>query len=78
MPDQTSLSDHKGRTVKDVFFHEDPKINSVLRKIYNQDENFDTKEFLDGSKKAFEFIIKITQEEEPRAIKKSSFKINTQ
>ena len=68
-PDQTSLSDHKERTVKDVFFHEDPKINSVLRKIYNQDENFDTKEFLDGSKKAFEFIIKNYSEESLEPLK---------
>ena len=68
-PDQTSLSDQKENTVRDVFFHEDPKINSALRKIYNQDENFDTKEFLDGSKKAFEFIIKNYSEENLEPLK---------
>ena len=68
-PDQTSLSDHKERTVKDVFFHNDPKINSDLREIYNQDENFDSKEFLDGSKKAFEYIIKNYSEENLEPLK---------
>ena len=60
----------KKKTVKDVFFHNDPKINSDLREIYNQDENFDSKEFLDGSKKAFEFIIKNYSEENLEPLKK--------
>ena len=67
-PDQISKSNQK-KTVKDVFFHEDPKINSDLRKIYNQDESFDTKEFLDGSKKAFEYIIKNYSEENLEPLK---------
>ena len=69
-PDQISKSNQKQKTVKDVFFHNDPKINSDLREIYNQDENFDSKEFLDGSKKAFEFIIKNYSEEKLEPLKK--------
>ena len=68
-PDQISKSNQKQKTVKDVFFHNDPKINSDLRKIYNQDENFDSKEFLDGSKKAFEYIIKNYSEEKLEPLK---------
>ena len=68
-PDQTSVSDQKQKTVNDVFFHEDPEINSSLRKIYNQDENFSSKEFLDGSKKAFEYIIKNYSEENLNPLK---------
>ena len=68
-PDQISKSNQSQKTVKDVFFHNDPKINSDLREIYNQDENFDSKEFLDGSKKAFEFIIKKYSEEELEPLK---------
>ena len=77
-PDQISVSDQKQKTVNDVFFHEDPEINSSLRKIYNQDENFESKEFLDGSKKAFEYIIKNYSEENLEPLKKSSLKINIQ
>ena len=55
-PDQISKSNQKQKTVKDVFFHNDPKINSDLREIYNQDENFDSKEFLDGSKKLLNLL----------------------
>ena len=62
-PDQTSVSEKKQATVKDVFFHSDPKINSILRKIYNEDQNFEPKDFLSGSKKAFEYIIKNYSEE---------------
>ena len=62
-PDQISKPHQDQKTVKDVFFHNDPKINADLRKIYNQDENFASKDFLDGSKKAFEFIIKNYSEE---------------
>ena len=69
-PDQISKSNQKQKTVKDVFFHNDPKINSDLREIYNQDENFDSKEFLDGSKKAFEFIIKNYSEEKLEPLKR--------
>jgi len=69
-PDQISKSNQNQKTVKDVFFHNDPKINSDLREIYNQDENFDSKEFLDGSKKAFEFIIKNYSEEKLEPLKK--------
>ena len=74
-PDQISKSNQNQKTVNDVFFHNDPKINSDLREIYNQDENFDSKEFLDGSKKAFEFIIKNYSEEKLEPLKKllSSF-----
>ena len=68
-PDQISKTNQSQKTVKDVFFHNDPKINSNLREIYNQDENFDSKEFLDGSKKAFEFIIKKYSEEELEPLK---------
>ena len=63
------MSDQKQKTVNDVFFHEDPEINSSLRKIYNQDENFSSKEFLDGSKKAFEYIIKNYSEENLNPLK---------
>ena len=69
-PDQISKSNQNQKTVNDVFFHNDPKINSDLREIYNQDENFDSKEFLDGSKKAFEFIIKNYSEEKLEPLKK--------
>ena len=69
-PDQISKSNQNQKIVNDVFFHNDPKINSDLRKIYNQDENFDSKEFLDGSKKAFEFIIKNYSEEKLEPLKK--------
>ena len=55
--------------IKDVFFHEDPNINSELRKIYNQDESFDPNHFLDGSKKAFEYIIKNYSEENLEPLK---------
>ena len=68
-PDQISKPNQDQKTVKDVFFHNDPKINSDLRKIYNQDENFDSKEFLDGSKKAFEYIIKNYSEEKLEPLK---------
>ena len=68
-PDQISKSNQNQKIVKDVFFHNDPKINSDLRKIYNQDENFDSKEFLDGSKKAFEYIIKNYSEEKLEPLK---------
>ena len=68
-PDQISKSNQNQKTVNDVFFHNDPKINSDLRKIYNQDENFDSKEFLDGSKKAFEYIIKNYSEEKLEPLK---------
>ena len=67
-PDQISCINQNQKTVKDVF-HNDPKINSILRKIYNQDENFDSKEFLDGSKKAFEYIIKNYSEEKLEPLK---------
>ena len=69
-PDQISKSNQNQKPVNDVFFHKDPKINSDLREIYNQDENFDSKEFLDGSKKAFEFIIKNYSEEKLEPLKK--------
>ena len=69
-PDKISKSNQNQKTVNDVFFHNDPKINSDLREIYNQDENFDSKEFLDGSKKAFEFIIKNYSEEKLEPLKK--------
>ena len=68
-PDKTSVSEQKQNTVKDVFFHKDPKINTSLRKIYNQDESFNSKEFLDGSKKAFEFIIKNYSDENLEPLK---------
>ena len=68
-PDQISKSNQDQKTVKDVFFHNDPKINSDLRKIHNQDENFSSKEFLDGSKKAFEYIIKNYSEEKLEPLK---------
>jgi predicted lipid-binding transport protein (Tim44 family) len=68
-PDQISKSNQNQKIVNDVFFHNDPKINSDLRKIYNQDENFDSKEFLDGSKKAFEYIIKNYSEEKLEPLK---------
>merc|ERR1711991_528252 len=62
-PDQTTLSRVKENKVKDVFFHEDPKINADLRKIHNLDQSFESDQFLDGSKKAFEYIIKNYSEE---------------
>ena len=68
-PDQTTISREKQKAEKDVFFHEDPKINSDLRKIYKQDQTFDSKDFLEGSKKAFEFIIKNYSEENLEPLK---------
>ncbi len=68
-PDQTTVSQKKQEVIKDVFFHEDPNINSELRKIYNQDESFEPNQFLDGSKKAFEYIIKNYSEENLEPLK---------
>lgn len=68
-PDQTTVSQVTKDKVKDVFFHEDPKINSDLRKIYNQDQSFESEQFLDGSKKAFEYIIKNYSEENLEPLK---------
>ena len=44
-PDQTTVSQVTKDKVNDVFFHEDPKINSDLRKIYNQDQSFESEQF---------------------------------
>ena len=64
------MSDQKQKTVNDVFFHEDPEINSSLRKIYNQDENFSSKRrFLDGSKKSFRIYNKKLLEENLNPLK---------
>ena len=52
-PDQISVSNQNQKTVNDVFFHNDPKINSDLRKIYNQDENFQFKRIFRRLKKSF-------------------------
>ena len=68
-PDQTTLSRVKENKVKDVFFHEDPKINADLRKIHNLDQSFESDQFLDGSKKAFEYIIKNYSEENLEPLK---------
>ena len=52
-----------------MFFHKDSKINTALRKIFNQDESFNSNEFLEGSKKAFEYIIKNYSEENLEPLK---------
>ena len=69
-PDQIS-EDKAGKTEKprDTFFHQDPTVNNNLRKIHNLDNNFESQSFLDGSKKAFEFIIKNYSEENLDSIK---------
>ena len=69
-PDE--VSDNKFReteTPRDVFFHQNPTINTNLRKIHNLDDSFESKNFLEGSKKAFEFIIKNYSEENLDSIK---------
>ena len=69
-PDQVSnTNDEKSKILKDVFFHQNPTINTSLRKIHNLDSNFESKNFLDGSKKAFEYIIKNYSEENLNSIK---------
>ncbi|MBD22503.1 MAG: hypothetical protein CL572_02410 [Alphaproteobacteria bacterium] len=68
-PDQTTTSGQKKDISKDVFFHKDSKINTALRKIFNQDESFNSNEFLEGSKKAFEYIIKNYSEENLEPLK---------
>ena len=69
-PDQISDTDNaKSKIPKDVFFHQDPTVNSNLRKIHNLDSSFESKNFLDGSKKAFEYIIKNYSEENLDSIK---------
>lgn len=50
--------------------HDDPSINKVLRKIQSVDKNFLLDRFLDGSKKAFEYIIKNYSEENIKPLKK--------
>ena len=69
-PDQIT-NDKTGETKKprDIFFHQDPTINSNLRKIHKLDNNFESESFLNGSKKAFEFIIKNYSEENLESIK---------
>ena len=69
-PDQIT-KDKTGETKKprDIFFHQDPTINSNLRKIHKLDNNFESESFLNGSKKAFEFIIKNYSEENLESIK---------
>ena len=69
-PDQ--ISENKARKTekpRDIFFHQDPTINDNLRKIHKLDNNFELQSFLDGSKKAFEFIIKNYSEENLDSIK---------
>ena len=69
-PDQISNDNNKKKEKpRDIFFHQDPTINSNLRKIHKLDNNFDSQSFLDGSKKAFEFIIKNYSEENLDSIK---------
>ncbi len=69
-PDQVSDADAKNsKVLKDVFFHQDPTINSNLRKIHKLDSSFESKDFLNGSKKAFEYIIKNYSEENLNSIK---------
>jgi len=69
-PDQISENkDRKTKKPRDIFFHQDPTINDNLRKIHKLDNNFDLQSFLDGSKKAFEFIIKNYSEENLDSIK---------
>ena len=50
--------------------HDDPSTNKVLRKIKSVDKNFLLDSFLDGSKKAFEYIIKNYSEENIKPLKK--------
>ena len=50
--------------------HDDPSTNKVLRKIQSVDKNFLLDSFLDGSKKAFEYIIKNYSEENIKPLKK--------
>ena len=41
-----------------IIFHEDKKINRSLNEIRKLESKFDTEDFLDKAKKAFEFILK--------------------
>ncbi len=50
--------------------HDDPSTNKVLKKIQSVDKNFLLDSFLDGSKKAFEYIIKHYSEENIKPLKK--------
>ena len=69
-PDEVSNDKAKKSEIpRDVFFHQDPTINSNLRKIHKLDNNFESKDFLEGSKKAFEFIIKNYSQENLDSIK---------
>ncbi len=58
-PDETikPIKQTKQNVIKNKQLHKDPKINNVLKKIYQYDKEFSIDDFLKGAKKAFEFII---------------------
>jgi len=51
-------------------FHENPGISNELSKIHGIDPSFRAEEFIDGAKKAFEYIIKKYSDENIKPLKK--------
>ena len=59
-PDKTIKNDIRDneKYESSEIFHENPSIDKELKKIHAVDSKFTADDFLDGAKKAFEFIIK--------------------
>ena len=72
IPDkEIKLTEHKKDTeALKKNFHNDNKINDILKIIYKFDVNFSTEDFIVGSKRAFEYIIKKYSSGESKPLKK--------
>ncbi|PPR38777.1 MAG: hypothetical protein CFH30_01018 [Alphaproteobacteria bacterium MarineAlpha8_Bin1] len=72
VPDEISSNTSNTLNKKDLNkkLHSNPKINSVLSKICQYNNDFSLESFIDGAKKAFEYIIKSYSQDKIDSLKK--------
>ncbi len=72
IPDEVSEKSPNNLTKKDLDkkFHSNPKINETLKKISQHNNDFSIESFIEGAKKAFEYIIKSYSQDKIDSLKK--------
>ena len=72
IPDEVSEKSPNNLTKKDLDkkFHSNPKINEALKKISQHNNDFSIESFIEGAKKAFEYIIKSYSQDKIDSLKK--------
>jgi len=70
IPDEVIKKPKEVKKGKLLNYHNDPKINEVLNKISQHNSDFTVESFIDGAKKAFEFIIKNYSDGKVKSLKK--------